>query len=313
MLQSNDGTTVTTSTVSKRDPQDSNTGTSTGSAPQSSASIITSGCGYSWLASYYQNHRHHRRQQQPDNCPNDTAEADPNTASIATLAPDSPPVVIFNQALKQSPNVAAKMWPSPPNSATETVANLASGALQDKSVMTPISNALQLIMSDVGTFIAFAGDGIFSTPFSQGDEPFGYKSGFTGALDTYILSEMLAGKSMSATPGQIVATNPCSTGNALCDTYYWSPVTQRQYTFSDSSMFSLITKVQGTLEVDLPTLFDGAYNCTFAGQAGGSVVSLQADNSLNVACLSVLPIYIQGNCPEGATQVDGKCPFGSSG
>ena len=179
--------------------------------------------------------------------------------------------------------------------------------------MTPIVNALQLIMSDIGTFIAFAGDGIFSTPFSQGDEPFGYSSGFTGALDTYILSEMLKGKSMSATPGQIVATNPCSNGDPLCDTYYWSPVTQRQYNFSDSSMFSLINQAQGQLEVDLPTLFDGAYNCTFAGQAGGSVVSLQADSSLNVACLSVLSIYIQGDCPEGATQVGGKCPFGLSG
>ena len=168
-------------------------------------------------------------------------------------------------------------------------------------------------MSDIGTFIAFAGDGIFSTPFSQGDEPFGYKSGFTGALDTYIVSEMLAGKSMSATPGQIVATNPCPTQDAQCTTSYWSPVTQRQYTYSDTSMLNLISQVQGTLEVDLPTLFDGAYNCTFAGQAGGSVVSLQADNSLNVACLSVLPMYIKGDCPEGATKVEGKCPFGSSG
>lgn len=176
--------------------------------------------------------------------------------------------------------------------------------------MAPIVNALQLIMSDIGTFIAFAGDGIFSTPFSQGDEPFGYKSGFTGALDTYILSEMLNGKSMSATAGQIAATNPCSSGDFLCASFYWSPVTQRQYTFSDSSMSSLITRVQGTLKADLPTLFDGAYNCTFAGQAGGSVVSLQADSSLNVACLSVLPIYVKGNCPEGATQVNGKCPFG---
>ena len=313
MIQSNDGTTVTTSSASKRDPQDSNTGTSTGSAPQSSVSITTSGCGYSWLASYYQNHRHHRRQQTPDNCPNNTAEANPNAVGIATLSPDSPPVVIFNQALKQSPNVAETMWPAPPNSATETVANLANGALQNKAVMAPIVSALQLLMSDIGTFIAFAGDGIFSTPFSQDDEPLGYKSGYTGALDTYILSEMLAGKSMSATSGQIVATNPCSTGNALCDKYYWSPVTQRQYTFSDSSMLTLINQVQGSLEVDLPTLFDGAYNCTFAGQAGGSVVSLQGDSSLNVACLSVLPIYIQGDCPEGATQVSGKCPFGSSG
>ena len=65
------------------------------------------------------------------------------------------------------------------------------------------------------------------------------------------------------------------------------------------------------MEVDLPVLFDGAYNCTFAGRAGGSVVSLNADSSLNMACLSVLPMYRgKGACPDGAVWVDGKCPFG---
>ena len=61
---------------------------------------------------------------------------------------------------------------------------------------------------------------------------------------------------------------------------------------------------------NLPALFDGAYNCTYAGQAGGSVVSLNADNSLNMACLSVLPMYISGSCPDGAVYVGKKCPFG---
>ena len=167
-------------------------------------------------------------------------------------------------------------------------------------------------MSDIGTFLAFAGDGIFSVPFFPGDVPTGYSSGFKSALDTYILSEMLAGKSMSAVPGQTFAKSPCSSGVTLCDTYYWSPVTQRQYTFSDSSMYSLIKQVQTTSEADLATLFDGAYNCTFLGQAGGSVAFLQADKSLNVACLSALPIYIKGDCPAQATYVGGKCPFGFS-
>ena len=60
----------------------------------------------------------------------------------------------------------------------------------------------------------------------------------------------------------------------------------------------------------MPALFDGAYNCTYAGQAGGSVASLNADNSLNMACMSVLPMYIDGDCPAGAVYVGGKCPFG---
>ena len=65
------------------------------------------------------------------------------------------------------------------------------------------------------------------------------------------------------------------------------------------------------MTVDLPVLFDGAYNCTFAGQAGGSVVRLNADSSLNMACLSVLPMYVgHGGCPNGAVWVNNKCPFG---
>ena len=66
------------------------------------------------------------------------------------------------------------------------------------------------------------------------------------------------------------------------------------------------------MELDLPVLFDGAYNCTFAGQAGGSVVSFNKDGSLDMACLSVLPMYVGkgGGCPDGAVLVGGKCPFG---
>ena len=62
----------------------------------------------------------------------------------------------------------------------------------------------------------------------------------------------------------------------------------------------------------MPALFDGAYNCTYAGQAGGSVASLNADKSLNMACMSALPMYISGACPDGAVYVGGKCPFGSA-
>ena len=202
------------------------------------------------------------------------------------------------------------MWPSPPNAATNSLADFADGQLDSNAALTPILNAgLQLIMSDVATFIAFATDGIFSTPLSPMDLPSFYSSGFTGALDTFIVSQVLASNSMSATPDS-TTTNPCSSGT-LCGSSYLSPVTQRQYSFSNSNMYSLITQAQSSMEVDLPTLFDGAYNCTFAGLAGGSVVSVQANSPLNVACLSVLPMYIQGDCPEGATFVGGKCPFGS--
>lgn len=97
----------------------------------------------------------------------------------------------------------------------------------------------------------------------------------------------------------------------MCSSSYWSPVTGRQYSFTGSNTHSFIDEALATMEVDLPVLFDGAYNCTFAGQAGGSVVSLNADSSLDMACLSVLPMYVgKSGCPNGATWVGGKCPFG---
>lgn len=311
---SSDGTTTTATIPTKRDPQPSDTGTSSSSAPASGVSILAGACSYSWLAKYYQDGRHTRRQEAVT-CPNGThTESDPNASSRspAVLDPTSPPVVIFNQALQQSPNVASAMWPSTLNPATDTLANLASAHLANSASFAPILTAgLQLIMNDIGTFIAFAGNGLFSTPIPPANELSAFTSGYTGALDTHILSEILANNSISATPGSIVTANPCTSG-PVCTSSYWSPVTGRQYSFTGSSTSSLIKKALATMEVDLPVLFDGAYNCTLAGQAGGSVVSLRADKSLDMACLSVLPMYLgkKSACPDGAVWVHGKCPFG---
>lgn len=74
--------------------------------------------------------------------------------------------------------------------------------------------------------------------------------------------------------------------------------------------------------VDMPTLFDGAYNCTAQGRAGGSVVNVNAGGgsgeggtgTLDMSCLSRLPIYLpcKTACPTSVL-VDGKCPFGFTG
>lgn len=314
---SSDGTTTTTKAGrAKRDPQNPDTGTSSSSAPAGNVTILAGSiCNKSWLASYYQNGRHHRRQQASP-CANGThIESDPvvSVSSPTALDPSSPPVVIFNQALQQSPNVASAMWPSARNPATDTVSNLTGARLGDSASFAPILTAgLQLIMNDVGTFIAFAGNGLFSVPLPSAGEPSAFSSGYTGALDTYVLSVILANNSISANPGSIVAANPCASG-PLCTSSYWSPVTGRQYSFTGSKTYSLISEALANTEVDLPVLFDGAYNCTFEGRAGGSVVNLKADGSLDMACLSVLPIYVgRGGCPDGAVWVNGKCPFGWS-
>lgn len=106
------------------------------------------------------------------------------------------------------------------------------------------------------------------------------------------------------------------------ETFYWSSVTQRQYQVSSagtpaandatdpSAALTLYENLQG---LNLPVSFDGAYDCTLEGKAGGSsVVNVTADGTLDVSCLTVLPMYLPKNtaCPQGAVTVDGNCPFG---
>ena len=256
-------------------------------------------CTYGFISSYYQGGRHHRRQV-ATNC---TDETDTETDSTASNSLPSP-VDIFTGALKQSPNVAMAMWPSTLNPATSALTNL-----NGSTVASVLTAGLNLIMNDVGTFIAFAGNGLFSTPTVSPDQAYGFMENVNGALATFMLSEILASNSMSATPGSVVSANPCTTG-PICASSYWSPVTGRQYSFTNSNMTPLINAWTQAMGANLPALFDGAYNCTHAGQAGGSVASLNADNSLNMACMSVLPMYISGSCPDGAVYVSGKCPFG---
>ncbi|KAM0796435.1 hypothetical protein BDR22DRAFT_525989 [Usnea florida] len=277
----NDGTTV--STFNKRDlPGSTN-------------------CTFGFISQYYQYGRHHRRQL-ATNC---TDESETETDSTASNSLPSP-VEIFIGALKQSPNVAMAMWPSTLNPATGTL-----NSLDGTGVASVLTAGLDLIMADVGTFIAFAGNGLFSIPTVSADQAVNFMGNVDGALATFMLSEMLASNSMSATPGSIVSANPCTTG-PICDSSYWSPVTGRQYSFTNSNMTPLINAWTQAMGANLPALFDGAYDCTFAGQAGGSVAFLNGDNSLNMTCMSALPMYISGACPDGAHYVGGKCPFGQT-
>ena len=92
---------------------------------------------------------------------------------------------------------------------------------------------------------------------------------------------------------------------------------------------------------DAGILFDGAYNCTRDGRAGGRIVEVVGGMEgqgkeggmiegrgevaeterngngkgqvMDVACLSQLPMYLRcgAPCPVGAKPVQGKCPFGN--
>ncbi len=66
---------------------------------------------------------------------------------------------------------------------------------------------------------------------------------------------------------------------------------------------------------DPEVLFDGNFNCTRAGRAGGAIVRVRKEGGeeVQVGCLSQLPMYLECGmrCPEGAVRVEGLCPFGN--
>lgn len=203
-----------------------------------------------------------------------------------------------------------------------------------------LQSALNLIMSDVPTFTSWAAHGLYSGPAFLNVAP---NTGMTSAFTTYLVGEALSQAQFSATPttktlfkSAFQDGRTCTSQGDVCEdskhrAYYWSPVTQMQYEINEprdwtknqgripaisllgyeASAYGLLEYIE-TSNVFMPVLFDGAYNCTLEGKAGGSAVNINANGSLDIACLSSLPIYLlrDSSCPFGAVQVDGKCPFG---
>ena len=145
-------------------------------------------------------------------------------------------------------------------------------------------------MNDVGTFIAFAGYGLFSNDSAYTTATLD-QMGALAALNTYFVSEVLRNNSVSGTAGPMMASSGC--GTDLCSGFYWSPVTGRQYYYTGGeTIYGFLQQMTDNMGLDLPLLFDGAYNCTVAGTVGESIVSINPDSTLNVACLSALPITL---------------------
>lgn len=199
----------------------------------------------------------------------------------------------FTQALRQAPDVAAAIWPSKLDT-TDTISTatlpdwLLNGANQ--SVITSLEAGLDVIMNDAGTFIAFAGEGVFSHSPVSTAATFD-QTGALAALNTYLVSEILRTNSISVTARQIEVSSGC--GTDLCTESYWSPVTGRQYYYTGGeTVYDFLQQMADNKGLNLPVLFDGAYNCTVAGTVGESIVSINPDSTLNVGCLSALPVTL---------------------
>ena len=248
----------------------------------------------------------------------------------------------FGQSLQNTEGVRSILFGRPYN-AKDDVSTEPGLAADVEIAGALLSSALSLIMSDVPTFSAWAADGLYSGSAQQVTvSPAG--SGVATAYGTYIVGEALSQSHFSATPTTQVTqdvfqkSRTCTAAGDLCKDstgyYYWSETTQQQYRLNEPSnwasssngeenlvqsgyeatAFGLFQYLE-TTNIYMPVLFDGAYNCTLEGKAGGSAVNFTADGSLDVACLSSLPIYLENraSCPAGAVKVDGNCPFGFIG
>lgn len=244
---------------------------------------------------------------------------------------------------QQAPNVGRAMWPTgTDNSQLVQTADL---HLQLSNITSQMSammdNGVRLLMTDISTFVNYAGQhGRYSGPNVTNN---GEGTGLTVpqatdtlayALKTYLLSySMWQNKWYSTfdlgpytTKEEVQQTKYCTfdDANGVCvpnyeyadSVLFWSPWTYRVYSLFRKGPkealkpYEMIKTINSYGWAPLDVLFDGGFNCTAEGKAGSSVVNFNFDGSLDLACVSQLPMYIQcgSMCPTALA--NGTCLFG---
>lgn len=246
----------------------------------------------------------------------------------------TPTVKLVSQAflisLQQAPGVTKALFPT----GTESSKDIQIGDLQtdlgqaSDQFSSMINRALELLMSDVPSFIYFVQSGKYS-----GDINFSLPNQTDGldiALKIYITSMAMGGNGWYASislgpfePADISTPYNCTFAeNGVCTTdqgtaWYLSPDTGRLFGLSNYG-YKSVTPYQLTQDVvnnkwaPLNVLFDGSFNCTASGKAGSADVQFNFDGTLDIACISQLPIYrpCDGSpCP--SPLINGTCPFGT--
>ena len=242
--------------------------------------------------------------------------------SFAATEPTSDaylPARALTLSLQQAPAVSKALWPSLTN--TTTIPH-------NTSIPSILSAGLGLLMRDIPTFVAFAAHGVYSSAHPPEFTPTDDNAALVSAAQTYSTSSTLkrAGwyavlqgpnaasrdyTSVTLTQGGVGYTN--SSGAAL----YESPTTKKIYSFRYGgkdkkpplSPIQLLKKTDNQNWASLEVLFDGASNCTAHGPQP-ALVGLEADGTLDFACLSSLPAVLACGemCPT-ARRVGEKCPF----
>ena len=246
---------------------------------------------------------------------------------LSTLAKSAAQVLTIS--LQQAPSTAKALWPTgTQNSQSIQIGNLeAELGNSTNQLAEMVNSAVQLLMSDVPTFVKFVESGQYS-----GTESLSLPSKVEGldyALRTYMTSEAFAQNGWRTValmgPYETVqdvegAGFNCTMGNnSVCtDQYgmaiYWSQATGRIYGFSNKgaggvSAYQLLQDTVNNNWAILEVLFDGSFNCTMRGNFGNSIVNFNWDGTLDIACISQLPNLLGCGTPCPVPLINGQCPF----
>lgn len=251
---------------------------------------------------------------------------------------------------QQAPNVAKAMFPAGTDKSQEIqTAELHMQLSNITDQMSTMMDAgVRLLMTDIGTFVEYADNGRYSGPnvtntgegtgltVPSGTDAVAY------ALKTYLLSFAMWKNRWYSTfdLGPFVSQPDVETkkackydaNNNYCiptdgfgtqdktRALYWSPWTQRVYTLQCDGPANakkppdMLDTIIGYGWAPLDVLFDGGYNCTAEGRAGSSAVNFNYDGTLDLACVSQMPMYLNCGdmCPTKPNNND-TCPFGDVG
>ncbi|KAL8757249.1 MAG: hypothetical protein Q9199_002357 [Rusavskia elegans] len=161
-----------------------------------------------------------------------------------------------------------------------------------------LAGALHLVMSNISTFMDFTSEGRFTTIDTYPNIPSDPGFDISAGLHTFVLSKLMQSDTYYAIPMEVVDRTRFESMSAKDKGkyYYWSPSTHRIYELRNKGKAHIDTFTLGGHIVndgwaDAQLLFDGNYNCTAAGNAGGAIVNEKPDNGgIDVSCVSQLPM-----------------------
>ena len=253
---------------------------------------------------------------------------------LSSLAKSAAQVLTIS--LQQAPGTAKALWPTGTQSSQSVqIGNLEAELSNSTNQLADMVNsAVELLMSDVPTFVKFVESGQYSGPESLSLPS--KVEGLDYALRTYMTSEAFAQNGWVSSPviGPFETVQDvenavpggggfgCTMGNnSVCtngqgSALFWSQPTGRVYGFSKvghaSSGVDAYQLLQDTVDNNwaiLQVLFDGSFNCTQEGKFGNSIVNFNWDGTLDIACISQLPTRIVCGAPCPVALINNQCPF----